>query len=61
MIWFIKLVKNIYYDEFCYYGLFIVFFFMDYGFWMIYRKMDVNNKKIYFVKKIYFDCFNYYV
>lgn len=43
MTWSIKLVKNIYHDEFRYHGPFTVFLPTDYGFRTIYRKMDIDE------------------
>lgn len=43
MTWSIKLVQNIYHDEFRYHGPFTVFLPTDFGFRTIYRKMDVRT------------------
>ena len=45
MTWSIKLVENIYHDEFRYHGPFTVFLPTDFGFRTIYRKMDVRNSR----------------
>ncbi|XP_062584614.1 stabilin-2-like [Saccostrea cucullata] len=43
MTWAIKLVKNIYHEEFRYHGPFTVFLPTDFGFRTIYRNMDMDD------------------